>query len=248
MAIHSRTGPNRGLNPELKAEVATLLRDGGQRVRAILLADGQKFWLKRIERLPLRMRLQKGNAKAAFEAERTGLRVLSGAGLPVVAIALDGPDYMVLPDVGQTLNLVLRDAPLEERMEAFAAAGRSLARLHRAGFVHGRPAIRDICWDGGEARFIDLERFSVARRGRFHQALDVVMFVQTVMTLTRGSVAELDAALEAYAAASPPEVMPMVRRIVRWLGWLDPLARAVLRFRPKSREFAAVPLTLARLR
>jgi tRNA A-37 threonylcarbamoyl transferase component Bud32 len=232
----------------LQEQVFRLLAEAPARVRSLTLPDGQRFWLKRIEALPLRMRLQKGDARAAFEAERTGLRVLSGVGLPVAPIALDGPDYIVLPDVGQTLNLVLRNAPVEERLEAFRAAGRSLARLHRAGFVHGRPAIRDICWDGAEARFIDLERFSVARRGRFHQALDVVMFVQTMMTLTAAPGAELDAALEAYTEAAPEEVMPMVRRVVWWLGWLGPLARGVLKIKPQSREFAAVPLTLARLR
>ncbi|WP_309664672.1 serine/threonine protein phosphatase [Tabrizicola sp.] len=232
----------------MKELVFRLSMEAPARVRSLTLPDGRRFWLKRVEVLPLRMRLQKGNAAAAFEAERTGLRVLGEVGLPVAPIALDGPDFLVLSDVGRTLNLLLRQAPLEERLRAFRAAGLSLARLHRAGFVHGRPAIRDICWDGTQARFIDLERFSVARRGRLHQALDVVMFVQTVMTATNGSVPELDAALDAYVSAAPVEVMPMVRRVVRWLGWLRPLANAVLRLRPQSRELAAVPLTLARLR
>lgn len=232
----------------LKEQVFRLLMETPERVRSLTLPDGRRFWLKRVEVLPLRMRLQKGNATAAFEAERTGLRVLGAFGMPVAPIALDGPDFLVLPDVGQTLNLLLRQAPPEERLMAFRAAGLSLARLHRAGFVHGRPAIRDSCWDGTQARFIDLERFSVARRGRLHQALDVVIFVQTVMTATNGSVPELDAALDAYASAALVEAMPMVRRLVRWLGWLRPLANAVLRLRPQSRELAAVPLTLARLR
>lgn len=232
----------------LQDEIARLLAEAPARVRSLTLADGQRFWMKRVEDLPLRMRLQKGDARAAFEAERAGLRLLGDEGLPVAPIALDGPDYIVLPDVGQTLNLVLRQAPEAERLAAFRAAGQSLARLHRAGFVHGRPAIRDICWDGSEARFIDLERFSVARRGTLHQALDVVMFVQTVMTVSADAVGELDAALESYASAAPGEVMPMVRRVVRWLAWLGPLARAVLWLRPKAREFRAVSQTLARLR
>jgi tRNA A-37 threonylcarbamoyl transferase component Bud32 len=232
----------------LQKEVFRRLAEAPVRVRRLTLPDGRRFWLKRIEVLPLRMWLQKGDARAAFEAERTGLQVLGDAGLPVAPIALDGPDYIVLPDVGQTLTLVLRDAPLDDRLAAFRAAGASLARLHRAGFVHGRPAIRDICWDGTEARFIDLERFSVARRGRFHQALDVVMFVQTMMTVTGGPGVELDAALVAYARAAPPAVMPMVARVVWWLGWLAPVARGLHQLRPKSREVMAVSLTLGRLR
>jgi tRNA A-37 threonylcarbamoyl transferase component Bud32 len=235
-------------NAVLQDEVLRLLAEAPARVRSLTLPDGQRFWLKRIEVLPLRMRLQKGDAQAAFEAERTGLRVLGVVGLPVAPIALDGPDYIVLPDVGKTLNIILNEAPPDERLAAFRAAGSSLARLHSMGFVHGRPAIRDICWDGVEARFIDLERFSVKRRGVFYQALDVILFVQTVMTATGGPVPELEAALSAYVAAAPQNVMPKVRRVVWWLGWLGPLARAVHRLKPKSREVAAVQMTLARLR
>ena len=232
----------------LQEQVVRLLAEAPARVRSLTLPDGRRFWLKRIEALPLRMRLQKGNARLAFEAERTGLTVLAREGLPVAAIALDGPDYMVLPDVGRTLDRVLVEVPEAERLLAFRAAGGSLARLHAAGFVHGRPAIRDICWDGAEARFIDLERFSVTRRGPLQQALDVVMFVQTFMTVAGGPAPALDAALQAYAAGAPPDVLPMVGKVVRWLGWLGPVSRAVVRFRPAAREFLAVPQTLARLR
>jgi tRNA A-37 threonylcarbamoyl transferase component Bud32 len=232
----------------LANEVFRALSERPERVRRLALRDGQRYWLKRIEALPLRMRLQKGNARAAFEAERTGLHILGDAGLPVAPIALDGPDFIVLPDIGPTLGVMLETASQAERVEAFKAAGQSLARLHRAGFVHGRPAIRDICWDGTEARFIDLERFSPARRGTVHQALDVVMFVQSVMTATGGPVPELDAALAAYAQAAPAEVLPMVERLALWLGWLRPLARGAHRLRPKSREVAAVLLTLHHLR
>jgi tRNA A-37 threonylcarbamoyl transferase component Bud32 len=232
----------------LHEQVLRLLAEAPARIRSLTLPDGRRYWVKQIETLPLRMRLQKGNARTAFEAERTGLQVLAREGLPVAPIALDGPGYMVLSDVGRALNMVLREAPADERVRAFQAAGLSLARLHGKGFVHGRPAIRDICWDGSEARFIDLERFSVARHGRLYQALDVVMFVQTVMTATCEWVPELDAALDVYVTAAPGDVMPMVARVVWWLGWLGPLARAVLWLKPNAREFRAVPLTLARLR
>ncbi|NJM84275.1 MAG: serine/threonine protein phosphatase, partial [Tabrizicola sp.] len=210
------------LSEPLEDLVTRLLAEAPSRVRSLTLPDGRRFWLKQVEAaLPLRMRLQKGNVRAAFEAERTGLRVLGQNGLPVAPIALDGPDYILLPDVGRTLNLVLADAPEEEQARAFRAAGLSLARLHRAGFVHGRPAIRDICWDGTEARFIDLERFSPKRQGRLHQAMDVIIFVQTVMTAAGAHVAALDEALAAYEAAAPEGMMVTVRRLagMAWLAW-----------------------------
>lgn len=233
---------------ELQETVSMLLAGTHARVRDLTLANGQRFWLKRIEVLPLRMRLQKGDPRSAFEAEKLGLQVLSREGLPVADLALDGPDYLVLSDAGQPLNQVLHAADAEERRAAFSAAGQALAQLHAAGFVHGRPAIRDICWDGHAARFIDLERFSTARRGLRQQALDVVMFVQTMMTATAGPSPELDAALDAYARTAPPAVMPRVRKMAHHLAWLAPLARAVTWVRPQAREFVAIPRTLARLR
>lgn len=234
----------------LAQQVRDALRNRPGRILRLRPTGGGTFWLKRVEKLSLRLRLQKGDPQRAFEAEREGLKTLAAEGLPVPKILLEGPDYFVLPDAGPTLEQIAGDAtrPVSERTAAFAAAGKALARLHWAGFSHGRPAPRDICWDGSTARFIDLERFSFARRSGFRQALDVVIFTQSCFSRWPDDSRWLDAALVAWQTNAPEGADSRVALLARVLGWLGPLARALSHVRPKSRELRAVPLTLARLR
>ncbi|MBA3911235.1 MAG: serine/threonine protein phosphatase [Rhodobacter sp.] len=238
--------PDRDLDTNVKAALA----EPPRRVRQLDLPDGRRFWLKRVERLSGLMRLQKGDPDRAFAAERAGLQALAEAGLPVAEVALEGPGWMLMPDAGSVLPQVVADASRTEadKLAAFAQAGRALGLLHLAGLVHGRPAVRDICWDGKEARFIDLERFRYGRRGGLWQAADVVIFTQTCFTRWPQDTTWVNAALEAYAVNAPDGAMAQVRRLV-WLlmpvGWLS---WALSLIRPQSRELRAVPLALSRLR
>lgn len=218
-------------------------------MRLLDLVDGRRFWLKRVERLSGRLRLQKGDPAKAFAAERQGLRALADAGLPVTGVVAEGPDWVLMPDAGPILPEVVADpSPAEaEKLRAFAEAGRALGQLHWAGMAHGRPAVRDVCWDGREARFIDLERFRRARRGGFWQAADVVMFAQTAFTLWPEDGRWLDAALASYAVSAPEGAMAAVRRLARGLAPLGWLASFLSWMRPGSRELRAVGLTLERL-
>jgi tRNA A-37 threonylcarbamoyl transferase component Bud32 len=235
---------------ELETHVKAALADPPSRVRRVDLPDGRRFWLKRVERLSGRLRLQKGDPERAFAAERAGLRALAEAGLPVAGVAAEGPGWMLMPDAGPVLPEVVADPARSEaeKLQALAQAGRALGLLHWAGMVHGRPAVRDICWDGREARFIDLERFRPARRGGLWQAADVVMFAQTAFTRWPEHGRWLEAALAAYAVNAPDGAMARVRRLAGWLRPLGWLAAGLTRLKPQSRELRAVGLTLGHLR
>lgn len=225
-----------------------MLAEPPRRVRRVDLPDGRRYWLKRVERLSGRLRLQKGDPARAFAAEREGLQALNDAGLPVAGVALEGPDWMLLPDAGPVLPKVVADPKRgeAEKLQAFARAGRALGQLHWAGMVHGRPAVRDICWDGEEARFIDLERFRSGRRGGLWQAADVLMFAQTAFTQWPEDSRWLDASLAAYAVNAPMGAMDRVARLAWWLAPLGWFLRGLARVRPGNRELKAVGLTLAR--
>ena len=237
-------------DPDLDAAVQAALAEPSRRVRALMLPDGRRFWLKRVERLTGRLRVQKGDPAKAFAAEREGLRALGSAGLPVAGVVAEGSDWVLMPDAGPVLPEVVSDPgrALAEKLRAFAEAGRALGRLHWAGMAHGRPAVRDVCWDGEAARFIDLERFRRAKRAGFWQAADVVMFAQTAFTAWPEDGRWLEAALEAYGVSAPEGAMAAVRRLARGLAPVGWLAAGLSRAKPGSRELRAVGLTLARLR
>ncbi|MFO1203248.1 MAG: serine/threonine protein phosphatase [Tabrizicola sp.] len=237
-------------DPDLDRALTDALAEPPQRVRALVLADGRRFWLKRVERLSGRLRLQKGDPMRAFAAEREGLRMLAEAGMPVAGLAAEGPDWLLMPDAGPVLSQIVADAGRNEaeKLRACVEAGRALGRLHWAGMAHGRPAVRDVCWDGQEARFIDLERFRRAKRAGFWQAADVVMFAQTAFTAWPEDARWLEAALGAYAVSAPEGAMRAVRRLAWGLAPVGWLAAGLSALRPGSRELRAVRLTLGRLR
>jgi tRNA A-37 threonylcarbamoyl transferase component Bud32 len=223
------------------------LREPIVRIRPILGPNGERLWLKRIEELSLRLRLQKGHGRRAFDNELRGLHVLAEAGLPVPEIVSEGPDHIVMSDVGPTLSHIMHSNAMSpgKRAAAFRAAGQALGRLHSAGFSHGRPAMRDLCWDGDEAHFIDLERFSSKRASVCRQALDVIVFVQTYVTEMGDVGADLDQAMQAYRAAAPKGSWGNVQRIAAWLALLSPVAAAAVWIRPRAMEFHAFPKAMA---
>jgi len=77
-------------------------------------AAGQAFWVKTEERPSLRMRLQMGDPRRAFAAERQAMKALAAAGLPVPAILAEGEDFFVTPDCGPSLRHPLHDADMAE--------------------------------------------------------------------------------------------------------------------------------------
>jgi hypothetical protein len=233
--------PTAPLDLSLTRAIADALAEAPVRVRMLETPAG-RLWLKRVENLSLRWRLQKGGGRRSFEKDREGLHVLGDAGLPVAPILAEGPDYFVTPDLGVTLRALMSDTgPSEDRSAAFRAAGRALAALHAQGFSHGRPAVRDLCWDGAEVRFIDMERFSARHHSPRHFAADMLVFVHSVF-VAGGSEADLENALAAYRADGGPWQAAIV--LARRLRWSGPLIRGVLRLQPTSRELNALEPTL----
>lgn len=209
---------------------------------------GSHYWVKRRERLGLRMRLQKGSAGSAFQVERDAYKELRAAGLPVPDIAAEGADFFAIPDCGLTLSSITKGAllPFEERIAAYEAAARGLWKFHEAGVSHGRPSLKDICWDGHTVRFIDFERYSAVRNTAQGHADDLVMLVFNALSLTGARTPEIDAFIAEYRRNAPARIWQLAAarcHRFRWLGWLcRPL---MLRRDGKSKEFKAIPLTLA---
>ena len=196
--------------------------------------DGKTLWIKRAERLGWRMRLQKGDPRAAFEAERTAHHRYSDLGLPVPRIVEEGPGFFVTGDAGPTLrDLLWSDSP--EWDTALPAAACALAGFHAAGVTHGRPNLKDICWREGRVTFLDLER-----AGRGTTDLDLLVFLFSVTSDSHGDRAAFQVARDAYLAAGERAVWEAARARVRRLRPLSWLLVPVAWVQPKNREFRAI--------
>lgn len=206
--------------------------------------DGQTIWVKKREHLTLRLRLQKGNADAAFLAERDALHRLQAAGVPVPKIIAEGPDYFATADSGPSLKKLLK-GPTDDQLDAYFAAGKQLALMHKKHLSHGRPSLKDICWKNGRITFLDFERFHDKRntpKGHMH---DLVMMIFSAYAITGTNCPEIDALIKGYRENDPANIWPAA---VLWCankGWIDILTKPIQwRGEGKALEFKAIPLTL----
>jgi len=177
------------------------------------------------------------------------------------ALALESPDYCH-PDfyaaqiyssaLGGGMSSRLFQEAREKRglcYSIFAQAGATLARLHGMGLSHGRPSLKDMCWNGAQITLIDVERYDPARNTPYGHAQDLLMFTFNAHAVARGHSPEIDAALAAYRDHAPPGIWDRAARLsarLRPLSWLTAPLR--LRRAGKAREFKAIPLTLAAFR
>lgn len=238
-----------GAEGPLNAAIQAALAGPYHRIQALDLPDGRKVWLKRAERLSGRMRLQKGDSVKGFEREWAGLHLLGQLGLPAAPVLAEGPNWFVTPDLGPTLRSLLWEADAStDLVPVFAAAGTALAKLHLTSYRHGRPAIRDLCWNGQAIHFIDLERFSLVKSDPRGLALDLLIFVHSLMADGLNVPAERAAALQEAAIAAyralAPGIWAQARVTAGWLRWLPPLAR----LKKDSRDWQALAPTLALFR
>lgn len=209
---------------------------------------GRSYWIKRQEALRGLMRLQKGSPGRALAAERQGLRALGALGLPVPDLVAEGAGFLVVADCGPSVDLLLRDPAADpaEKRRALIAAGAALARLHGAGVAHGRPSIRDFCWQDGRITLIDWERYRPRGNTRSRMQRDLVIFVHSLYTLLRGDAPLVEDTVAAYRAAAPAGLWDEAARLCRRLRWLDRITRAQQRRDAGRGEFRAIPLTLRR--
>lgn len=237
------------LTPELEAALAKALTEPPVRVRRVS-AGKRAVWLKRDEKLGLIWRLRKGDAKAALEADREALRLLGAMGMPVPQILAEGADYFVTPHMGRPLSVIFTRQLLEpaKRLEVFASAGAALAKLHCAGFRHGRPSIRDMLWNGKSVTLIDFERFRKDRDGPDDLAEDTMVFVHSLLAYGRGESREMEAAIASYRRDAPAVVWESAKARARRLAIPAALLRPLARLRPRSRDFGALPQTVDYLR
>lgn len=237
---------NTPCDPALLAQIAAALANNPARVQKIA-HRGRDLWLKRPETLTLLRRLQKGDPNRAFEAERQALHLLTARGAPVPAILAEGPDFIALCDSGTPLSYILttRSLPAPDRLAIFAAAGRALADLHRKGLSHGRPSLKDICWDGARISFLDFERYAESRNTPKGHAMDVVMFVFNGMSRGGGPTPEMQAAIDSYRTADPGGIWERAQHWCARRWWIDWLTKPVQRRKVgKAKEFKAIPDTL----
>ena len=226
------------MSPDVTAILTARAAADGPRIERVEVS-GRGFWIKRREHLSLRMRLQKGSAKAAFAAEVAAHRDYARRGLPVAPVVAASDTYLITEDCGTSLKSMAR-AGASGFEAALQDAARALASLHQAGVSHGRPSLKDICWRDGKIAFIDLERAGRDPDQNSARAMDVIVLIFSTAVETRCDHAAMTAARDAYLAAGQEALWQAARTCssrYRWIGrLLSPVALALR----GNREFDAI--------
>ncbi len=215
-----------------------LAEAGGARIQRVDVA-GHVYWIKRPEHLSLRMRLQKGDPKAAFEAEVAAHTAYADQGLPVAKVVAATDSYLITHDGGTSLKKLLRDGD-EAFPMALTGAAQALAALHSAGVNHGRPSLKDICWDGTRIAFLDLERAGREANAAHAQSTDLMILIFSTAVETGGDISAMQTARDAYLSVGAATVWKDAQSRARryaplgWLAW--PVAKVL----KGNREYAAV--------
>lgn len=139
--------------------------------------DGKTIWVKRAEtgaasrwrwlgallsrlnRNPLYIPTHASAGAAAIADEAKRLRHLAALGVPVPEVIAAEEDWIALADAGTSLKDWLLDPTQNEQNKSrvLNEAAIALAKLHQVGRWHGRPALRDMAWDGEKICFLDFE-------------------------------------------------------------------------------------------
>lgn len=204
--------------------------------------EGREVWIKRPERLTGRMRWQKGDPAAAFDRERRAHQRLADLGLPVPRIVASTSDYIATEAAGPSLlTLMRRHGPDHPTFTtALTDAATALAAFHAAGVSHGRPNLKDICWQDGDVRFLDFERAHPSRDTIRGHTEDLLLFFYNAIAETRDTRPTIDKAADAYRNADTKGIW---HRAQRRAGWLAPLRHLMALLPAKYRtkkDFAAV--------
>ncbi|KPU84956.1 hypothetical protein JI58_00525 [Marinosulfonomonas sp. PRT-SC04] len=211
-----------------------------------LTHHGELIWVKQLEKLSLRMWLQKGNPKTAFTAERNALLRLQTAGVPVPVIVAQGPGYFATADSGPSLKQLFQgaDGPPADHLDAYQAAGKQLALMHKRKLSHGRPSIKDICWKDRRITFLDFERFHEKRNTPKGHMQDLVMMIFSAYAVMQRDGPEIDALIKGYRDHDPADIWQAAARWCAKMHWLDILTKPIQWRGPGlAREFKAIPLT-----
>lgn len=199
-----------------------------KRVQPLEVA-GRRYWVKRPEKLGLRLRVQKGDSARAFRAELAQIRRFAALGAPVPRILAEAPGLVVLEDVGRPVSFLLARCPEAESRAVLQQAARALAGLHAKGLAHGRPRLRDICWDGARISFVDLEAGARVKAPRWRCARDLLIFLHSLLQSGQDVAALLPEVIASYEQADDAGILPLARHLARRLRALRLLVGPVVR-------------------
>ncbi|QYJ83982.1 serine/threonine protein phosphatase [Shewanella rhizosphaerae] len=184
--------------------------------------QGRKYWLKQSERLTGAMRWLKSQPQAALQLEISTLTQLAKRGAPVPELVASGEGFLVVADVGMPVNGWLNaDISDAEKLKILQDSATGLAHLHLKGLAHGRPALRDICWEEGDVAFIDFEANQQDSDMHRQQIRDLLVYIHSLYRYIGPHPEIAEPVIAAYRAAGGESLWQASKQEMAKWQWLN---------------------------
>ncbi|TVP16015.1 lipopolysaccharide kinase InaA family protein [Shewanella sp. KCT] len=184
--------------------------------------QGRKYWLKQSERLTGAMRWLKSQPQAALQLEISTLTQLAKRGAPVPELVASGEAFLVVADVGMPVNGWLNaDISEAEKLKILQDSATGLAHLHLKGLAHGRPALRDICWEEGDVAFIDFEANQQDSDMHRQQIRDLLVYIHSLYRYIGPHPEIAEPVIAAYRAAGGESLWQASKQEMAKWQWLN---------------------------
>ena len=185
----------------------------GRRVFAVTL-DGERYWIKRsrknyknLYQIVLHPNL------SALRDETRAMRSLRQKGMLVPAVVHESADFIVLTDVGESLQRCLELADESSRMRYVLQVADLLSELHGRKAWHGNAALRNFTTKNGRLGMIDFE--NTAHRSltlNLRQAFDIWQVLHSIANFD-----ERKALVQAFLARYRPTSRSLLYlRLIAW--------------------------------
>ncbi|OOF59243.1 hypothetical protein [Rodentibacter myodis] len=226
---------NSNINTEFYAYVDRILeQQKGKRIYKFSY-EGKDYWLKQPEKLSGIWLLLKPNPKKAFTNELKVLLDLAKQNAPIPNIVYHGNDFFVLEDAGRSLSQWVDDKNCSEgkKLSILTDAAQALIALHHSGWVHGRPAARDIIWNEGKVVFLDFESRSKSQNKDWLIARDMLFFFDSLCREDTVSDELIKATANYYQAHCCPQSQKAMMSYLTRFRWLYYM---LLPFKPVAKK------------
>ncbi|AIL32752.1 BUD32 family EKC/KEOPS complex subunit [Basilea psittacipulmonis] len=187
--------------------------------------EGKGYWLKSVEFLTtLSEKIMKPCPKKAFKRELSRLLELQNKVSNVPQVVYYCDEYFVTADHGTAISQLINSGiDRQEQQKYLCMVAKQLAQLHRQDIIHGRPAIRDILYDGKNIYFIDFESFFFIHSLRMRKTRDFLIFIHSLLRNKHIDPSLLPVVVQTYREEIDPDTWQYISKRISQLLYTYPI-------------------------
>jgi len=186
-----------------------------------------------------------GKSSLEGEAKRIEYYALQGVHVPHVIAKSD--QWLALSDAGIPLNVFARDPKIDvdSKLKAILQSVHTIVQLHQQNLWHGRPALRDLAYDGEKVTLIDFEEDpGIILNPHECMVRDLFLFVHSLHYYLKDVPQILQEALEEIKRSERQDIWEKTvdlskrMRLIYWvLNIIEPVAGKDARFAYRTLKF-----------